>query len=185
MAVCVPFATPGLLFGKRTQEVTGRWPPPLSRRHSGAARPVSREMALPGRRGTTAAAHGSALPPLLPRHGGPVRGDGERLARGSRCPRPRGTFRGQGPPVPSMPPRHRARPGRRRRRREGAGGGAAAPPPGQGRAGQGRARRSSSARLCSSNQRQQRSPPYFASFLVCFCLFGFCLLEVPTIDSGR
>ncbi|CAN8209030.1 unnamed protein product [Coccothraustes coccothraustes] len=84
MAVCVPFATPGLLFGKRTQEVTGRWPPPLSRRHSGAARPVSREMALPGRRGTTAAAPGSALPPPLRRNGGPVRGDGERLARGSR-----------------------------------------------------------------------------------------------------
>lgn len=84
MAVCVPFATPGLLFGKRTQEVTGRWPPPLSRRHSGAARPVSREMALPGRRGTTAAAPGSALPPPLPRNGGLVKGDGERLARGSR-----------------------------------------------------------------------------------------------------
>lgn len=47
MAVCVPFATPGLLFGKRTQEVTRRWPPPLCRRHSGAARPVSREMGLP------------------------------------------------------------------------------------------------------------------------------------------
>lgn len=47
MAVCVPFATPGLLFGKCTQEVTRRWPPPLSRRHSGAARPVSREMGLP------------------------------------------------------------------------------------------------------------------------------------------
>lgn len=41
-------------------------------------------MALPGRRGTTAAAHGSALPLPLSRNGGPVRGDGERLARGSR-----------------------------------------------------------------------------------------------------
>lgn len=84
MAVCVPFATPGLLFGKRTQEVTGRWPPPLSRRHSGLACPVSREMALPGRSGTTAAAHGSALRPPLPQNGGLVRGDGERPARRSR-----------------------------------------------------------------------------------------------------
>lgn len=77
MAVCVPFATLGLLFGKRTQEVTRRWPPPLSRLHSSAGRPVSREMgsatAARHRRGHRARARLRAprrRPPLTAAPGG-------------------------------------------------------------------------------------------------------------------
>lgn len=46
MAVCVPFVTLGLIFGKRTQNVTWCWLPTLFSLHSSKGCPVSLEIKL-------------------------------------------------------------------------------------------------------------------------------------------